>query len=184
MSRHELTDQEWDLLGPLIPRAVTGRPRSVDRRIIGGMVYRIRTGIAWRDLPERYGPGNRSTPASADTRWRACSPTPSSRSRPRPTRLAISTGWSRSTPPSSAPTSTPPPPAEKGEPPAGQTGRSRPRPIPRRPDQQNPPRLRRPRQTPGHPPHRWPTPRRRLCATLAGTHPCAPRQSWPATLQA
>ncbi|MCX4624427.1 IS5 family transposase [Streptomyces albogriseolus] len=54
--RHELTDQEWELLAPLIPRAVTGRPRVSDRQVINGMVYKIRTGISWRDLPERYGP--------------------------------------------------------------------------------------------------------------------------------
>ncbi|WP_435851836.1 IS5 family transposase [Streptomyces umbrinus] len=56
MRRHELTDQEWELLAPLIPRAATGRPRVEDRQIINGMVYKIRTGISWRDLPERYGP--------------------------------------------------------------------------------------------------------------------------------
>ncbi|UOB15360.1 IS5 family transposase [Streptomyces sp. HP-A2021] len=54
--RHELTDQEWELLAPLIPRAATGRPRMEDRQVINGMVYKIRTGISWRDLPERYGP--------------------------------------------------------------------------------------------------------------------------------
>ncbi|MFF8940620.1 IS5 family transposase [Streptomyces paradoxus] len=54
--RHELTDREWELLAPLIPRAATGRPRVEDRQVINGMVYKIRTGISWRDLPERYGP--------------------------------------------------------------------------------------------------------------------------------
>ncbi|MFC9285831.1 IS5 family transposase [Streptomyces sp. NPDC057052] len=54
--RHELTDQEWKLLAPLIPRAATGRPRVSDRQVVNGMVYKIRTGISWRDLPERYGP--------------------------------------------------------------------------------------------------------------------------------
>ncbi|MFE0928958.1 IS5 family transposase [Streptomyces mutabilis] len=54
--RHELTDQEWELLAPLIPRAVTGRPRVSDRQVINGMIYKIRTGISWRDLPVRYGP--------------------------------------------------------------------------------------------------------------------------------
>ncbi|MFE0802678.1 IS5 family transposase [Streptomyces sp. NPDC058812] len=54
--RHERTDQEWELLAPLIPRAATGRPRVEDRQVINGMVYRVRTGISWRDLPERYGP--------------------------------------------------------------------------------------------------------------------------------
>ncbi|KAK1185908.1 IS5 family transposase [Streptomyces sp. NBS 14/10] len=54
--RHELTDQDWELLAPLIPRAATGRPRVEDRQVINGMVYKIRAGISWRDLPERYGP--------------------------------------------------------------------------------------------------------------------------------
>ncbi|MEU3983373.1 transposase [Streptomyces sp. NPDC026672] len=27
-----------------------------DRQVINGMVGKIRTGISWRDLPERYGP--------------------------------------------------------------------------------------------------------------------------------
>ncbi|WP_374215543.1 transposase [Streptomyces sp. RKCA744] len=48
--RHDLTDHEWELLAPLIPRASTGRPRVEDRRLINGMVYKIRTGISWRDL--------------------------------------------------------------------------------------------------------------------------------------
>ncbi|MFF3468041.1 transposase [Streptomyces sp. NPDC001984] len=54
--RHELTDQEWELLVPLIPRAATGRPCVEDRQVINGMVCKIRTGISLRDLPERYGP--------------------------------------------------------------------------------------------------------------------------------
>jgi len=44
--RHELTDQEWELLAPLIPRAATGRPRVSDRQVINGMVYKLRN----RDL--------------------------------------------------------------------------------------------------------------------------------------
>ncbi|MEW2426069.1 IS5 family transposase, partial [Streptomyces nigra] len=60
------------------------------------------------------GRGKRSTPASAATPWTACSPGHSSRSRPARTRPAISTGSSRSTPPSSAPTSTPPRRVERG----------------------------------------------------------------------
>ncbi|WP_282690116.1 MULTISPECIES: IS5 family transposase [unclassified Streptomyces] len=54
--RHELTEQEWELLAPLIPRAVTGRPRVEDRQVINGMVYKIHTGISWRDLPEHFEP--------------------------------------------------------------------------------------------------------------------------------
>ncbi|WP_406841805.1 transposase (plasmid) [Streptomyces sp. AHU1] len=33
------------------------RPARVsDRQVVNGMVYKIRTGISRRDLPERYGP--------------------------------------------------------------------------------------------------------------------------------
>ncbi|MGW7007962.1 transposase [Streptomyces sp. NPDC054933] len=56
MRRHELTDHERELLVPLVPRAATGRPRVKDRQVVNGMVYKIRTGVSWRDLPERYGP--------------------------------------------------------------------------------------------------------------------------------
>ncbi|MEU6682865.1 IS5 family transposase [Streptomyces sp. NPDC046832] len=65
--RHELTDQEWELLAPLIPRAATGRPRVGDRQVTNGMVYKIRTGIFRRDLPERYGSWK-----TVYTRFRRC----------------------------------------------------------------------------------------------------------------
>ncbi|WP_181804808.1 transposase [Streptomyces shenzhenensis] len=44
------------LFAPLMPRAVTRRPRADDRRVINGMIYKIRTGLPWRDLPDHYGP--------------------------------------------------------------------------------------------------------------------------------
>ncbi|MER5775551.1 transposase [Streptomyces sp. NPDC002039] len=53
---NELTDSEWELLAPLIASAGRGRPRVEDRRVVNGLVYKIRTGVSWRDLPERYGP--------------------------------------------------------------------------------------------------------------------------------
>ncbi|WP_079079449.1 transposase [Streptomyces sp. DSM 15324] len=52
--RHELSDREGELLAPLTPRADTGGARVGDRQVVNGMVYKIRTGISWRDLPERY----------------------------------------------------------------------------------------------------------------------------------
>ncbi|WP_432431065.1 transposase [Streptomyces hygroscopicus] len=39
-----------------MPRPVTGRPRVEDRQVVNGMVGEIRTGVSWRDLPERHGP--------------------------------------------------------------------------------------------------------------------------------
>ncbi|MEU9576955.1 transposase [Streptomyces chilikensis] len=65
--RHELIDLGRELLTPLIPRAATGRPRVEDRQVIDGMVHKIRTGISWRDLSERYGPWK-----AVYTRFRRC----------------------------------------------------------------------------------------------------------------
>ena len=53
--RHELTDAEWDKLKELLPAGRKGRPREDDRRILNGIVWKFRTGSAWRDVPERYG---------------------------------------------------------------------------------------------------------------------------------
>lgn len=33
-----------------------GRKRLDDRRVLNGIVWKFRTGTAWRDVPERYGP--------------------------------------------------------------------------------------------------------------------------------
>ena len=58
MKRHELTDVQWARLAPLLPpeRPPTGRPNHDHRRIINGILWRLKTGVPWRDLPERYGP--------------------------------------------------------------------------------------------------------------------------------
>ncbi|MFC9000978.1 IS5 family transposase [Streptomyces rochei] len=54
--RHELSDAEWDVLSRLLPSSGTaGRPRSDDRLVLNGIVWKLRTGSAWHDVPERYG---------------------------------------------------------------------------------------------------------------------------------
>ena len=57
MNRHELTDGQWERLAPLLPpqKPTTGRPNHDHRRMINGMLWRLKTGVPWRDLPERYG---------------------------------------------------------------------------------------------------------------------------------
>jgi putative transposase len=52
----DLSDQEWAILEPLIPKAKPGgRPRSVDmRQILNGIFYMLRSGCAWRLLPHDY----------------------------------------------------------------------------------------------------------------------------------
>jgi transposase len=70
MNRHELTHRQWERLQPLLPpqKPHTGRPATDHRRILNGILWLLRTGAPWRDLPERYGPWR--TVASRFYRWR------------------------------------------------------------------------------------------------------------------
>lgn len=54
----DLTDEQWELLAPLLPPAKAGgRPRSVDMRaILNGILYLVRSGCAWRMLPREFPP--------------------------------------------------------------------------------------------------------------------------------
>lgn len=55
--RHELSDAEWALVAPLLPpQQGRGRPFKDHRTILNGMLWRLKTGVPWRDLPARYGP--------------------------------------------------------------------------------------------------------------------------------
>lgn len=56
--RHELSSQQWDLIRALLPKrtARTGRKPADPRRMLNGILWILRTGAPWRDLPERYGP--------------------------------------------------------------------------------------------------------------------------------
>lgn len=58
MKRHELTDDQWALVAPLLPKrkARTGRPPKDSRMMLSGILWVLRTGAPWRDLPERFGP--------------------------------------------------------------------------------------------------------------------------------
>src|ERR1700687_1992871 len=53
--RFELSDEEWALLEPLLPKSRKSG-RVDDRKIMNAIFYVLRTGMPWRDLPERYGP--------------------------------------------------------------------------------------------------------------------------------
>jgi len=56
----DLTDTQWEILQPLIPQPQPredgrGRPREDDRKLLDGMLWILRTGAQWEDLPRRYG---------------------------------------------------------------------------------------------------------------------------------
>ncbi|WP_443046827.1 IS5 family transposase [Streptomyces sp. NBC_00247] len=74
MGRGDLTNAEWDRLESFLPRGGTRGGRWSDhRRVINGVLYRVRTGVQWRDLPERFGPWEtvykRHRRWSADGTW-------------------------------------------------------------------------------------------------------------------
>lgn len=56
MARHRLTDDQWELIAGILPLpARTGR-RRVDRRMVVDVILWImRIGASWRDLPEEFG---------------------------------------------------------------------------------------------------------------------------------
>ena len=67
--RHELTDEQWARLRPHLPpqKPATGKPNRDHRTVVNAILWRLRTGAPWRDLPERYGP--RQTAYSRFRRW-------------------------------------------------------------------------------------------------------------------
>ncbi len=57
----DLTDEQWAVLEPLIPKPVRradnrGRPWRDPRDVLNGILWILRTGAPWKDLPERYPP--------------------------------------------------------------------------------------------------------------------------------
>jgi transposase len=57
MARDLLTDEQWELIADLFPPpAKTGRPPRDRRVVVDAILWMIRAGAAWRDLPEEFGP--------------------------------------------------------------------------------------------------------------------------------
>ncbi|MET9935039.1 MULTISPECIES: IS5 family transposase [unclassified Streptomyces] len=57
MGRGDPSDGEWERLRPSLPVSNGRRDRWRNhRQVIDGIPHRVRTGVQWRDLPERFGP--------------------------------------------------------------------------------------------------------------------------------
>jgi len=56
--RGEITDRAWGQIEPLLPRegGKRGGQWRDHRTVIDGILWKLRTGSPWRDLPEKYGP--------------------------------------------------------------------------------------------------------------------------------
>lgn len=61
--RGELLDRQWEVIAPYLPkntfirrkreRCKRGRPWVDHRKVINGILWVMRTGAPWRDMPER-----------------------------------------------------------------------------------------------------------------------------------
>src|SRR5713101_6468269 len=53
-----LTDAQWEKIQPLLPkrpkRPRGGRPRADDRKVLEGILWILRSGARWQDLPEEF----------------------------------------------------------------------------------------------------------------------------------
>jgi len=53
--RYELTDEQWGMIEPLLPRPSPGGRWDDHRTALDGMMWVLKSGSLWRDMPERYG---------------------------------------------------------------------------------------------------------------------------------
>lgn len=55
----EIPDQAWEHVEPMLeekyPAAPTGRPRTNFRKALDGIIFRLRTGCQWNQLPKMFG---------------------------------------------------------------------------------------------------------------------------------
>lgn len=59
--RTDLTETQWLTLRPQLPlNPHRGHPYADHRKVINGILWRLKTGSPWRDIPKQYGP------------WRTC----------------------------------------------------------------------------------------------------------------
>lgn len=57
VGRGEITDKAWERIAPLLPEnGRRGGQWRDHRKVVNGILWKLRTGAPWRDLPSRYGP--------------------------------------------------------------------------------------------------------------------------------
>lgn len=58
--RHALTDSQWEAIEELLPgkQSDPGRSGTDNRLFVDGVLYVLKTGVPWEDLPPRFGKPN------------------------------------------------------------------------------------------------------------------------------
>lgn len=51
-----LSDRQWAVIDPLLPKNQSGAHRVDDRRVISGIIHVLKVGCRWQDCPAVYGP--------------------------------------------------------------------------------------------------------------------------------
>ena len=55
MPKPFLSDEQWKKIAPLLPHSAgRGRPWAENRRVLEGILWVLKTGARWRDLPPEY----------------------------------------------------------------------------------------------------------------------------------
>lgn len=62
-----LSDEAWARINPHLPHGKPGKPRVDDRRVLSGILYVLKVGCRWRDVPAEYGPA--TTVYNRYNRW-------------------------------------------------------------------------------------------------------------------
>ena len=65
MAKELVSDELWQMIAPLLPpeppKPKGGRPRIDDRKALTGVLFVLKTGIPWEDLPQEMGCGSGMT---------------------------------------------------------------------------------------------------------------------------
>ena len=62
-----LSDEQWAVIEPFMPKNQPGARRQDDRRIISGIIHVLKIGCRWCDCPGAYGPS--TTVYNRFNRW-------------------------------------------------------------------------------------------------------------------
>ena len=75
MAKPLVSDELWEVIEPLLPKYVPspwgGRPPLEDRKVLAGIIFVLKTGIPWEDLPQEMGCGSGMTCWRRLQEWQA-----------------------------------------------------------------------------------------------------------------